>query len=555
MTTDNTDIADMDAGEPVPHDLRTESDDVIGVAATDDMATIADAAGAEVTDGAPVSATPDSAKLTAQDEAAKHVFERKPNATQEYATSSDREKGSPDFIAIPPAGFDEIEANLNNQPNVDTTISKGQRRWIETLRDSISFIPPENMYVERLASPASNFKQQIVHNGVIMRGVAPTFKREAGLREVEGESALLQIVSHLGIGGLFRAPLWNSGIWVTFKPCTESELLELNRVIASDKITMGRLSYGLALSNTIVYTIDRVFDFALRHIYNTSARPDELPLSQLREWIAPQDIYTFIWGFLCANYPSGFHYATACVADPSKCTHIVEETLNVTKLLWVDESELTEWQKTHMSGMSANSKSLDSIRRYREELKASQNRRVVIAPNTKHEMAVTLRTPTINEYIDQGHRWIGSVVESINQALGMNASADERNMEINRRTKATALRRYTHWIDSIEYGQFSTAGADEPAVSIIRDRETIENTLSTLSATDSIREAIMEETAKYINESTLAIVGVPSYDCPACGKPHAPNSNYPRHVSIIPIDVLQVFFALLARRLGRVEDR
>lgn len=482
-------------------------------------------------------------------------FERKNNAFQEYATSSAKEKGTPDMVMLPPTGFDEIESRLNNQPNIDNVVSKRQRKWLYTMQQSLRYLPEGNFYSPRLTQEGASFKQQVEHNGAKLRGIAPSFKKEAGTREIEGEAALLQIVSHLGVGGLFRTPLWNSGLWITFKPATEVELLELNRIVASDKISMGRYSYGLSLSNNIVYTLDRVFEFALRHVYNTSVRSEELPLSELKNWIAPQDIYSFIWGFLCANYPSGFHYSTGCIVDPAKCTHVIEETLNVSKLQWVDEAGLTDWQKTHMTGMGANSKSLDSIKRYKEELKLSQKRRIVINKGTRHELAFTLKTPTITEYVEQGHRWIGGIVESINASLESDGSKNERNEEINRISKATALRQYIHWLDSIEYGQFNEEGVDEPSVKIVTDRETIENVLSVLSATDSIREAITDETIKYINESTLAVIGIPSFNCPACGKPQMPSDEYPRHASIIPIDILQVFFALLAQRLGRIDNR
>jgi hypothetical protein len=527
----------VDAGEPIVSDLEIKPTEVAPVEHTEPLP-LEEALGQETKPEAPIQS-----------------FTRVENATQDFPTSSAREKGTPDMVMIPPAGMEEIEARLNNQPNVDNVVSKNQRKWLYVMHESLRFLPEGNFYNSRLTQQDATFKQQVTHNGVKLRGVAPSFKKEAGTREIEGEAALLQIVSHLGVGGLFRTPLWNSGFWVTFKPATEVELLELNRAIASDKIKMGRYSYGLALSNNIVYTLDRVFEFALRHVYNTSVRSEELPLSELKNWVAPQDIYSFIWGFLSANYPSGFHYSTGCVVDPTKCTHVVEETLNVTKLQWVDEAALTDWQKTHMTGMSANSKSLDSIKRYKDELKLSQKRRIVVNKDTKHEMAFTLKTPTITEYIEQGHRWIGGIVESINGALEMNASAEERNTEINRVSKATSLRQYIHWIDSIEYGQFHEEGADEASVKLITDRETIENVLSVLSATDSIREAITDETIKYINESTLAVIGVPSFNCPACGKPQLPSEEYPRHASIIPIDILQVFFALVAQRLGRADNR
>ena len=479
------------------------------------------------------------------------------NATHQYSATLPSTVGSPDTIQIPPATQKDIEARLGQVPNVDLTLSSKQQKWAETLRSSLIYMPMEGVYSDRMAKPSAKFVQSVNWNGAELRGRAPTFNSTPGTKEVEGERALLQLVSHLGVGSLFRAPLWASGLWITFKPATETEQLELNRILFADKIALGRWSYGLALSNYVVYTLDRVFEFALQHVYNTNIKAEELPISKLRDYIAPQDVNSFIWGFLCANYPSGFHYETGCINDPDKCNFVIEETLNVTKLQNTDEAELTEWQKQHMTGMSANSKSLDSLKRYREESKALQSRRIVINEGTPHELAVTIKTPTITQYIEQGHRWIGGIVENINRTLGMDPTAEERNVAINQMGKATTLCQYSHWIESIEYGEVSVRGdgIDARAVSMIKDMATIEDTLKTLSSTDIIRERIIKEVLAYISDSTVSIIGVPAFDCPVCHKPQEGDDVYPKKRSVIPLDVLQVFFGLLSQRLDRIETR
>ena len=479
------------------------------------------------------------------------------NATHQYSVALPTTVGSPDTIPIPPATQKDIEARLGQVPNVDLTLSSKQQKWAETLRASLSYMPMMGVYSDRMNKTGAQFVQSVMHNGAELRGRAPTFNTSPGTKEIEGERALLQLVSHLGVGSLFRAPLWASGLWITFKPATETEQLELNRILFADKIALGRWSYGLALSNHVVYTLDRIFEFALQHVYNTNIRAEELPIAKLRDYIAPQDINSFIWGFLCANYPSGFHYETGCINNPNKCNYVIEETLNVTKLQNTDEAELTDWQKQHMSGMSANSKGVDSLKRYREESKSLQSKRFVINENTPHEIAVTLKTPTITQYIEQGHRWIGGIVESINRALGMDPNVEERNVAINQMGKATTLCQYSHWIESIEFGEVSVKAdsADQRAISMVKDMATIEDTLKALSSTDTIRERIIQEVLDYINDSTISVIGVPAFDCPVCHAPQEGDQIYPKKRSVIPLDVLQVFFGLLSQRLDRIETR
>lgn len=523
-----------DPGEPIQPFTAAETPEAI-IAATDQEAS---------------PATPDRTT---------EKFDQKPNATLNYATSGSRTKGTPDTIAIPSATVDMTRRSLDATPNIDVVVGEQQQKWAGVVQEAMYHQPMEDMYVERLNKEGADFRQSVSHNGVEMRGRAPAFDQSPGEKTIEGERALIQLVAHLGIGGLFRAPMWNSGFWVTFKPATESELLELNRIMVQDKIQAGRWSYGLALSNTVVYTLDRVIDFILGHVYNTSVKPDEFSIADIKKHLAPQDINAFIWGFLCANYPTGFHYSSPCIKNPSSCQHVIEENLNVSKLNFTDNSALTEWQKNHMTSSAANSKSLESVKRYREEMKALHHRRVVLNEGTKHELAFTIKTPTVIEYIDQGHRWIGGIVEGVNAVLGIEDSGNmnARNAQINKITKATTLCQYIHWIDSIEYGVLTPKeGSDETKILKIVDRATIEETLKQLSATDSIRESIISEVLKYISDSTITVIGVPAFDCPVCDTPQESDKpEYPRHASIIPLDVIQVFFALLGQRLNRIEER
>lgn len=478
-----------------------------------------------------------------------------PNAVHVESCRLPDESGSPDTIEIPPSSWEDLKKKLAILPNIGLTTSRGQVRWGGVLNDSVSYLPRRDMFMGSLKRPNSEWVQRMDVNGQKVQATAPTFKRRPGVHEIEGERAVLEITTHLGIGGLFRTPLYHSGLWVTFKPAMNDDFVELNRLIFADKINYGRWTYGLVFSNSTVYTMDRVFEFALRHVFNTSVKAEELPLTSLREYIAPQDIFTFIWGFLCACYPSGFHYETPCINSPNKCNHVIHETLNLTKLQNVDETALTVWQKQHMAGMAANSKSLESIKRYREELACLADRVVTLNKDTKYAIRITIKTPTITQYVEKGYRWISGMVDSVNSALTLDSPIAERNAEINRLGKATALCQYAHFIDKIEYGDLEDGDTGaEASISVASDSETIDQMLRSLSGTDSIREAIIEEVLKYINDSTISIIGVPAFDCPVCHEPQEGKATFPRQTSVIPLDLLQVFFGLFNQRLGRIDQ-
>lgn len=443
-----------------------------------------------------------------------------------------------------PSNFDaETVKTLQNLPNVDILSSAQGRQWTETVNQGLNNSTFDSQFIPTLEEEEADFGQSVDFNGQPLDGRQVRFKQTEG-QSLKGERAALRMMKHRGIGTIFQAPLWHTGIWLTLKAPSENELIELNRIITSDKIEMGRHTYGLAFSNIMSYTTDRLVDFALDHLYDTSLKTSDIPEGGLKSLINSQDYPALLWGLVCTMYPKGFQFSRACTSNPEKCTHITNEILNLSKISWVNRSALTDWQKTHMSSRSSNSRDIASVRRYQEELKKIQKRLVKFSEGTDSEFSATLKTPTLTEFIDAGHRWIGDTVSYVEETLGRDATDKERNIFITRHSQATAMRQYIHWVDNIEF-----------AGNIIDDRETIEETLNVLSADNDARAVFMEEIVKYIHTSTINVIGIPVYDCPKCGGTQASDVTLPAFKNIIPLDVNQLFFALVSRRLTKVMQR
>lgn len=485
----------------------------------------------------------------------REVTKTQPNVKEYFRVLEEPDHGSPDLIHLPAETTENTQKALLESANAEIGTTEKQREWAFTLNQSISYVPVSDMYVRRLNDPNSKFTQVLEYQGTKLFGSSPGNKHKEGVTEVEGERALLKLVTHLGIGGMHRTPLYNSGFWVYFKPPRDIDLLELNIIINSDKVMLGRDSYGLAHTNHVSYSMSRVFEMAMRHVYEISVKQSELPLSKLGDYIDPQDIHSFIWGFLCATYPSGFHYERACINDPSKCNHVVKGNLSIQKTLVVDESRLNDWQKNHMRSFSANTMTLADVKRYKSELTHLHEKRVILMEGTPHETAITLKTPTVNEYINQSHKYISMLVEQVNRSLSVDSNNNERNMAIDQSSRAMKLCQWAHFISAIEFGQLTNPSG--PSSSLINDRDTIVQALATLSSTDSISEKIIDEIKRYVEDSTIAIMAIPAYNCPVCDKPQeeATQDKYPRFAAYIPLDILQVFFGLLARRINRITER
>ncbi len=447
-----------------------------------------------------------------------------------------------DTVALPSTFDKETNDVLEKAPNVDILDNVEGREWANVVSEGLENSTYGDVYKDTLSDTAAEFRQYIDTNGKKLHGQSPKFK-DVNNQNLKGERATIRLVNHLGMGSLFQVPLWHSGIWVTFKPPSDTEIIELNRIMLSDKIKFGRYTYGLAFSNISVYTVNRLVDFCLSHIYDMSVKSEDINIGNIKDHINCQDIPILIWGLVCTMYPRGFNYKRACINDIEKCTNVVTETLNVFKLQWTNTEAISDWQKGFMSDRQARQKTLDEITRYKTELTKLQSKKILINKDLSNEVAFTIKAPTLSEYVTSGYKWVSGLVDNIDSSLSLDNDDDERNQYIISKGQATSMRQYIHWIESIEYGS-----------NIIDDRETLEATLDILSSDDDVREEFIDAIVKYINESTISVIGIPSFDCPKCNKDQCVDS-YPKVVDIIPLDVSQLFFDLLLQRISRLVTR
>lgn len=469
--------------------------------------------------------------------------DKRQSVVQDYDVNCSVKLKDADTIVMPSAFPDETTKVLQNMPNINLADNDKSKKWADTVSEGLELGTFREVLKDSLYQENEQYRQHNEINNISLEAQTPKYKPVEN-QNLSGERAVLRMISHLGLGSLFQVPLWHSGFWITFKPPTESEIIELNRSIMADKVTFGRYAYGLLHSNTTVFTINKLIDFALSHVYDTTIKPESFSLDKLKDIISSQDIHSLLWGFICTMYPQGFNYSRACIADPEKCNFIIEETINVTKLQWTSISSLTEWQKNHMSGRQPKTKDLETIKRYKDELNKIQDKKITINKDTDKEISITIKSSNITDYVESGYRWINDIVNIVDKTLGQDASIKEKNSLITRYGQAAAMRQYIHWIKSLEY-----------STNIIDDKETIELLISTLSSDNVIYEEFIKAVVEYINTSTISIIGIPVFDCPSCGKVQENKLDLPNFTNIIPIDVVTVFFGLLFQKLSRLMER
>jgi hypothetical protein len=431
--------------------------------------------------------------------------------------------------------LDRTHASLQNADEKAMPNNPNTFEWAKGIQESLDNYTYGSALSSRLSKPGSMFTQGLEYRGVNF-GINYPMRHNVENKVISGEQAAMHVFSHLGLGDLSQVSLWHSGFHVIFKPPTNSAIIELTRQITKEKILMGRSSYGLIYSNYSYYMVDRLLDFMSRHIYSISA--DGITASNFRDYVRIQDLYPLILGFVCSMYPRGFKYNRPCLENPNKCQHIERETINLTRIYWIDRNAFTEEQKLHMSARKRKSRTLDEVLKYQASLEGISTKQVKM----KTSMApvdIVLRSPTLSEYIDSGDLWISSIAELVDKAMG-EQDINEKNNAIQVHSKSTVLRVYSHWADKIIIGS-----------NVIEDRETIDNTLNILSSDDVAREDFMKLVSEYIDSSSNSIVGIPTYECPVCGTEQNKGQEGV-FKNIIPIDVLQVFFSIISSRVENI---
>lgn len=481
---------------------------------------------------------PEAAPAPAPEEPAKPQRNKTAlNVRQKFVTYKPvPEKNVPPEMIILPAGTnEEINEAIEASPNVRLDDTVNTREWAEALNGGTDIAMIGSALHGAVDREGSMWEQDVLSEKGGLAGKAPEFRDRPGV-SLSGERAVLRMRALLGQGSVFQVPLWHSGFWVTFKAPSDGALLELQRRILQEKVNLGRHVHGLAFSNHSSYIAGWLTDFALSHVYDTTVEGSSN--EDLRKLIVGLDIPSLLWGMACVVWVSGFQYAQACANDPAKCNHVIKELLDVTKLQWTDNRALTPWQIGHMAGRNTKM-TMDSITKYRNEFTVGKPRKVPLADG----ISVTLKSPSLEQYLTSGNRWVASIVEMVDKAFGLSPEDGQRNAFISEQGQASIMRQFSHWVEEIDLGNDT----------VIADQETLEMALNSLSGRPDIVDTYLTQVGKFMDDSTVAVIAIPAHECPKCQTPR--ESGMPRYPQLLPIDVMSTFFTLLGQKATLIRRR
>ena len=210
------------------------------------------------------------------------------------------------------------------------------------------------------------------------------------------------------------------------------------------------------------------------------------------------------------------------------------------KLLWVDNSSLTQVQKDILYEVRPKKHTVESYRKFVSEHTRTKSKEVTLTSG----MRLFLRVPTVAEHTSDGLGWVNKINTAIDNIIAIEDDKDAKSDMLQQYVSSSALRQFSHFIDYID--------VDE---SIINDRDSINSVLEVMSADDDVRKEITDAILKFTSETTLALVGIPEYKCPSCNSDQVTTPINEQLSSVIPLDVMMLFFTLLTLRMSRILER
>lgn len=465
----------------------------------------------------------------------------------EYSDAEIDEITMSEIPSLPSTSYEEATFNFGKVPDNKLTSNKEIARWAFRADAAYKYVHNDGMYLGALAK--GTWTNCSSHNN---SSIATAYPKPQKTLALSGQNATIAMAQHLGLGTPCNVKLPHSGIYVTLNPPGDGSILQVTQQLITNKIKLGRETYGLAFSNYSVYTKKILCDFVMAHVDNTTIgfnKENRNESTNLLDYIKDHDYFILLNGLAATMYPRGLMYESPCTVDATKCNHVVKDTIVMTKLQHDDDSSFTEWHKAFLLTRVINNnkapRSVAEIKHYQNTLPAIADKTIELLSTDGETIYMVLTVPTISASIAQGVKWIDKCVAMVESNAGLDLGEKAKNNLFAEQAKASEMNQYCHYVKSIKFGEYDEVTAQED----------ISNLLATLSQDDLVRKVFFSSVKDFITSTTISLIGVPAYECPACGEVVTNDINRSALKEIIPLDVPSLFFDLLTLRLNKIIRR
>lgn len=447
------------------------------------------------------------------------------------------------IFGLPKKAFDSVAGNI-----APTSLRGADTKWRDIVNNSsteqITYSGAKHSVDLEYAFTKGDWAQEVTHGGNTLRMGKPKPDNHGKAEIISGAAAISRIQALTGVGSFIRIPLWASGIWITIKAPTMSELLNLNIKLNQTKEEAGRETYGAIFSNRQALLIQDVTSFIIDHIHECSIL--NWTDLNLYEYIKAVDLFPLINAQATSIYIDGYPHELPCIQDPQNCNKVTKVNLNLGKMLWTDGSKISNEAREFMLRTQRNQAPKEEILKYQENIVAKQKEYFDVEAECG-TIRICMTLASAEEYISSASRWIDEIHDIINDVVLQNNEGKQHQALVRSHMYMARLREYSHYIDRI----IIEPGTDNEQ-SII-DRGSIESTLTALSDNLEMIEQIISKIGQYVSQSPITIVAIPNFKC-ECGRDYRDEKDLkPDSNMLVPVNPLLLFMKVAELRISRVD--
>lgn len=417
-----------------------------------------------------------------------------------------------------------------------------------------------NTFADRLNQNPDAWVNELRYGEKVLgtRPIGVTYKPGS----VSGATAVAKFTSAIGVGDVVQQPLWHSGFWVTIKPATQTELVNLERAIATNEIQAGRETNTLVYSNYSVIINRILVDFILGHITDVTIKlsGDD----NLLDFISVHDLQPLVLGIITSMHPNGFEYIRPCinasvlvdenqnevtpeqieagtVKVKAKCSHFATGRLDPKKLMKLNRLLISNTMREHMSKRMPQSTTPSECAHYRSLIRDMDDKVLEFNASNGVKVIFTLCIPTLRRYIDIGEEWMMRLIGLGEELFSKTDTAVTKNAKINEIVAVNSLGLYNSFVKKL-----SIDGE------IVSDETTVNEILEMFTNDIVLFDSVMDAIKDYISLSPIALPAIANYNCTVCTGDQNPDMAKTPFKELIPLNLIESFFDLSALRMQKV---
>lgn len=417
--------------------------------------------------------------------------------------------------------------------------SPRDQKWLAAIISGMSHTGLDKIQSEALERVGSYWRDGIEIDGQerLLRPGPPKQINDK-TRKTSKETQLAYLNSRSGQGGTYESFLPRSGLWIRQRQPTLDELVTLQTELQALKLNLGAETKGASYSHADFLMLDLITDLALQCVigcnksFNTPA--------DLEHEITLFDETILHHGLASTLFPGGFNFSNPCIADPDVCSAVTTFKMNMSNIIYYDNSLFSTEQKKFISKRFSPA-TAEELKAYRDGFSIGNARVIWLG-----DIGLKLAEPTIAARKSSGKQWFDGLVEMSQGVFNEPPHGNNRIAYIQKLKNATTATQYSHWVTAIYDKDEDAVDFEDQLFTEDPDLilEYMKGTLSTPAYSDRFAEAVGD----FCKDSLISVIGLVSHNCEQCdteqGK--AFNERFPH---IVPIDMVTTFFTLAGRKV------